>query len=200
MLDNQIVIADSKSKTLLEDEEVGEIHVSSPSLSSRYWRKPELNRTAFSVEINGRFLAIWVRLWTGVSTFWVGPKSSSSSMARISILPILGKPLKKNIPPLVRPGSTVANQYSATAEAGIALEVRTDDFSEDAELSSDTIRTLISTAHRLETGRVDIMKKGAVPKTKSMRISLYDEWPKQAVVASWKTGSNQLDRQSSQQA
>jgi hypothetical protein len=194
MLDNQIVIADSKSKTLLEDEEVGEIHVSSPSLSSRYWR------TAFSVEINGRFLAIGPDCGRASVRFGSVQRAHHRQWQEFFIPPILGKPLKKNIPLLVRPGSTVANQYSATAEAGIALEVRTDDFSEDAELSSDTIRTLISTAHRLETGRVDIMKKGAVPKTKSMRISLYDEWPKQAVVASWKTGSNQLDRQSSQQA
>ena len=92
-------------------------------------------------------------------------------------------------PTLVRPGSTVAFQYSDT-EAGLVMELRRNVYPVDAAklLTASIVRRLVSDAHGVQLGIVTLLRQSTVPKTTSGKLRRVDT-RRMAIASEWKTSN-----------
>ena len=92
-------------------------------------------------------------------------------------------------PTLVRPGSTVAFQYSDT-EAGLVMELRRNVYPVDAAklLTASIVRRLVSDAHGVQLGIVTLLRQSTVPKTTSGKLRRVDT-RRMAIASDWKTSN-----------
>jgi hypothetical protein len=194
-----IVTADEDSGRLLLDGSVGEIFVRSPSLASGYWNKPELTQERFGVTLDdGQVYYKTGDLGRIVSARYLFVVGRSKELIIVNGKNIYPTDIEREVedlyPTLVRPGSTVAFQYS-DSEAGLVMELRRNVSPVDAAklLTASNVRRLVADAHGVQLGMVTLLRQSTVPKTTSgklrrvdaRRMAISSEWKTSDIVWSW---------------
>jgi hypothetical protein len=193
-----------EGQIIVEDGCVGEIYIRGPDLASGYWGNPELTQESFHNTLedgHDYFRTGDLGKIVDGYLFVAGRTKELIIINGRNVYPTdLERTLEDSFPDLIRPGSTVAFQFT-DVDVRIVMEVRkTADSSQvSREVNASSVRLLMSSAFGVQVGLIHVLKQGTVPKTISgklrrvecRRIALENVWDRKTLV--WESGTSMSD-------
>ncbi|CAB9515849.1 D-alanine--D-alanyl carrier protein ligase [Seminavis robusta] len=168
-----LVIVDDPTKgTIAPDGQVGEIFIRGPDLALGYWNKPELDHLFHKRLDDGMDYMGTGDLGKVVDgrLYVVGRVKELIIQNGRNIYPTdIERTIEENYANVVRPGSTVAFQWSDNSICLVA-EIREESASGLDEMSDHAMKVLLRVVHGVELGAIYLLRKGSVPKTTSGKV------------------------------
>ena len=177
LLEQNIVIVDPESTTPLQDQQVGEIWVSGPSVAQGYWNKPEETQktfAAYSATGDGPFLRTGdLGFLQDGELFITGRMKDMIIIRGQNHYPQDIEQTVENSDPALRPnsGAAFAVEVNGSERLVVVQEIERSYLRKlDGKTVVKQIRRNVTAEHNLQLYAVVLVKTSSIPKTSSGKI------------------------------